>query len=138
MGKRANDREGTTDLGLRIKNLRLQAGWSQTKLGKKAGGVTKGAVSQWEKGDIKNMELHRLFKMADAFKREPRWLAIGEGPEFPPPLPKKDDEEVLEIARWLKTLAPAQFKLLREMFTGGVADDKVPTDWNARPKRSDH
>jgi len=117
---------------MRIRNLRKDKGWSQTKLGEKLG-VTKGAVSQWENGDIKNMTHQRVFKMADLFGREPRWFALGDGPEFPPSQPKKEEAEVLEIARWLAALKPEQFKLLREMFTTGIADKDVPADW-AAPK----
>ncbi len=42
-------------------------------------GVTKGAVSQWETGDTRNLRLEHLFKVADALEVNVRWLALGEG-----------------------------------------------------------
>jgi len=77
MGKRS-DEQGSTDLGLRIKARRIELGWTQDELAGKAG-CTKGAVSQWETGDVKNLKLARLLRVADALDVEVRWLIAGEG-----------------------------------------------------------
>ena len=80
MGRRAID-EGTTDLGMRIKRRRLELGWNQETLAGKAN-CTKGAVSQWETGDVKNLQARRLIKVADALDVEVRWLLSGEEPKL--------------------------------------------------------
>lgn len=80
MGKRASD-VGTTDLGLRIKARRKELGWNQETLAKKSG-CTKSAVSQWETGDVKNLHMTRVMKVADALDVELRWLISGESPKL--------------------------------------------------------
>lgn len=44
-------------------------------------GVSVQAVGQWEHGVIKNLKFSHLFTLADKFKVEPRWLALGQGPK---------------------------------------------------------
>lgn len=80
MGKRSKD-EGTTDLGMRIKARRLELDWKQEELARKAG-CSKSAVSQWETGDVKNLQLSRLVKVADALDLEIRYLITGQEPRL--------------------------------------------------------
>lgn len=70
--------EATTDLGLRIKARRVELGWNQDQLATRAG-VTKSAVSQWETGNIKTLQMSRVVKVADALGVEIRWLVTGDG-----------------------------------------------------------
>lgn len=81
MPKRRENQEGSTALGLRIKNARSEKKLTQQQLADKSH-CTKGAVSQWEKGNVVNLRLERLFEVADALGVEARWLAIGVGPRY--------------------------------------------------------
>lgn len=68
------------DMGDRIKHARLEAGLTQPALGKKIG-VSKGAISQWENGNVNNLKMANLFAMEDATGFHARWLALDEGPQ---------------------------------------------------------
>lgn len=68
------------NMGKRIQYARKQAGLNQTEFGKKVG-VSKGAVSQWENDDIKNLRMINLFAIEDATGFNARWIALGQGPE---------------------------------------------------------
>lgn len=107
MGRRSTD-EGTTDLGLRIKQRRLELGWNQSTLAAKAG-CTKGAVSQWETGDVKNLQSPRLIKVADALDVEVRWLLSGEEPKLRarPAEPVTYSIEEAEAIKSLRVAEPA-------------------------------
>lgn len=120
-------------MGLRIRKYRKDLKLTQEALGKKLG-VTKGAVSQWEKGDIKNMTHARLFKMADLFKRRPRFLALGEGDEFPLTL-KKDEKEVIQLAKWIAALPPESRELLHDLLSRAISDEQLSDAWNAKGKK---
>lgn len=67
------------DMGERIAHARREAGLNQTELGKRVG-VTKGAVSQWENGNINNLRMANLFAIEDATGFRARWIALGQGP----------------------------------------------------------
>jgi transcriptional regulator with XRE-family HTH domain len=76
-----------TPLGKRIQAEREARGWTQAELGKRCAGptskgLTKGAVSQWENGTIKNIRLDTFFRLADALGLEPRWLATEKGLKY--------------------------------------------------------
>ena len=49
--------------------------------------VSPGAVTQWKKGDVKNLKFDNLYRLADITEFSARWLAIGEGPERTAELP---------------------------------------------------
>lgn len=74
--------EGLTALGLRIRSERELRRMTQEQLADKAN-CSKGAVSQWEKGNVKNIRLERLFLVADALGVTARWLATGKGAKEP-------------------------------------------------------
>ena len=59
---------------------------NQTEIAKYCG-VSKGAVSQWKKGDVKNLKFENLYRLADITGFSARWLAIEEGPERSADLP---------------------------------------------------
>lgn len=58
---------------------RAAAGLTQSTFARKIG-VTKGAVSQWENGNTKNLRLPNLFAIEDATGFSARWIALEEGP----------------------------------------------------------
>jgi len=67
-------------LGARIKAAREAMGWTQAELGK-AVGVSKSAVSQWEKGSVQNLKLSNLFRAAEVLQQDARMLVFGAGVE---------------------------------------------------------
>lgn len=71
----------TVTLAERLAVMRQQLGLRQEDLAD-AAGVSKAAVSQWERGETKNLKLDHLFKIADRLKVHARWLAIGQGPKY--------------------------------------------------------
>ena len=63
-------------LGNRIKTAREARGWNQADLGK-AVGVSKAAVSQWEKGAVQNLKIDNLFAVAQVLGMDVRDLVLG-------------------------------------------------------------
>jgi transcriptional regulator with XRE-family HTH domain len=107
---------GATALGLRISSRRRELKMTQEQVAKKAK-CTKGAVSQWETGDVHNLRLARLFRVADALQVEPRWLAVGEGPkERTLADPKGIPDKVVRLAHRLADLPPDEQALLIKIF----------------------
>lgn len=107
---------GSTALGLRIFNRRRELGLTQEQLAQKAK-CTKGAVSQWETGDVHNLRLARLFKVADALQVEPRWLAVGEGPQEPVRRPDRGTpDKIVRLSRRLADLPEEEQALLLKIF----------------------
>jgi transcriptional regulator with XRE-family HTH domain len=107
---------GMTDLGRRIFNRRRELDLTQEALAKKAG-CTKGAVSQWETGDVHNLRLDRLFKVADALHVEARWLAVGEGPKTDVrPASRGKPDKVVRLAERLADLPADEQALLIKIF----------------------
>lgn len=68
-------------LAERIAARRKELGLYQADLAD-AAGVSTAAVSQWERGETKNLKLEHLFAIADTLKVHARWLALGQGPRF--------------------------------------------------------
>ena len=109
-----------TALGLRIADRRREIKMTQETLATKAG-CTKGAVSQWETGDVTNLRLPHLFKVADALGVEPRWLALAE----PPKLAKRGSvpDKIAKLAERIADLPGDQQKLLLDIFERGAPDE---------------
>ena len=78
MSPRRNSASPIVGLGARIKEAREAMGWTQSELGK-AVGVSKSAVSQWEKGAVQNLKLGNLFTAAQVLHRDVRQLVFGDG-----------------------------------------------------------
>lgn len=89
------------DLGDRIRRARRVAGLSPGDLAR-AVGVTKGAISQWENNEVKNIRLGHLFKLQDATGFNARWIALEEGPERGEPQ-AKDPRDVDDILSGLES-----------------------------------
>lgn len=100
------------DMGERIRMARAAAGLTQSEFARKVG-VSKGAVSQWENGDVKNLRLPNLFAIEDATGFSARWVALEEGPvqvaDPPPPTaefgPDVDQLTDDDLAVFLRALA---------------------------------
>lgn len=123
MTRRRETQEGSTALGLRIKKSRVSKGLTQDQLASKAS-CTKGAVSQWEKGDVKNLRIERLYQVADALGVEARWLATGHGPQS---IPKDGGLFSLEIgeAEAVSRLRNAIPKWRRYVISLAMIDDQA-------------
>lgn len=72
---------GTMERFERIAEAINECGLSRAELAEKLG-VTNATLTQWSKGDTKNLKLENLYNLADATGYSARWLAIGEGPKF--------------------------------------------------------
>jgi transcriptional regulator with XRE-family HTH domain len=107
---------GSTAFGLRIFNRRRELGLTQEQLAKKAK-CTKGAVSQWETGDVRGLHMPRLFWVADALEVEPRWLAVGEGPQELVRHPNRaTPDKIVRLSRRLADLPDDEQALLLKIF----------------------
>lgn len=71
----------TPTLAERIAARRKELGLRQEDLAD-AAGVSKAAVSQWERGETKSLKLENFFAIADKLRVAPRWLALGQGAKF--------------------------------------------------------
>jgi SOS-response transcriptional repressor LexA len=65
-------------IGQRIRVARKARGLSQPALGKIIS-VSKSCVSQWELGEIKNIEGDNLIKLCKALQTTPDWILYGKG-----------------------------------------------------------
>ena len=73
-------------LGERIREMRLQREWSQTDLGTRVG-VSKATVSQWERGQIKDIRLKTVLKLVQVLGTTLQYLVNGPpGSITPPPV----------------------------------------------------
>jgi len=68
------------DVADRIKHLRTHLRFTQTELGK-AAGVSKAAVSQWERG-LSKPERDALLSLEESIGVNPQWINIGKGGVF--------------------------------------------------------
>lgn len=66
------------DFGRRVRELRKERGWGQTKLGEVAG-YSQTNIGWIEKGDQKDPTKHAV-RLADALGSTPDWLLYGRGP----------------------------------------------------------
>jgi len=100
------------DMGKRIAHARKTAGLKPAELARRVG-VSKGAVSQWEDGTVKDLRLPNLFAIEDATGFSARWIALEEGPErisdlHPATLGERVDElDYSGMARLLRVVAAA-------------------------------
>ena len=61
------------EMGLRIRQKRIECGMTQEELGKQLG-VQRQAIHKWEKGEVKNINRDYIGKMAQIFHCRPDWL----------------------------------------------------------------
>lgn len=69
-------------IGMRIRNKRLEKGWSQSDLARLVG-VARESVSLWETGDTKNLRPENLLRTAKHLGVNVEWLVFGTGVERP-------------------------------------------------------
>ena len=77
-------------LGERIREMRLQREWSQTDLGQRVG-VTKATVSQWERGQIKDIRLRTVLKLVQVLGTTLQYLVNGPPGSTSPPAPGRPE-----------------------------------------------
>lgn len=95
-------------VGGRIQAARLAKGLTQEQLGKRIG-VTKGAISQWEAGDIKSLKAENLLRLADEVEVSVRWVVQGrdkDGRLIPMGRPQHLDPEESDLVETFKLLEP--------------------------------
>lgn len=66
-----------TELGQRLRQAREAAGMSQRAAARRLGGVTHGAVSQWESSGQVSMD--NLLRVAALYGADPLWVMTGQG-----------------------------------------------------------
>lgn len=68
------------ELAERIAKTRRDLGYTQEQLAAKIC-ISRGAIAQWEGGQVKNLKMVHLLKLAALGHKNLNWLALGEGPE---------------------------------------------------------
>jgi len=111
--------------------------YSQSAIGNALGGVDRRTVDRWFSTGLPNPEM--LFKIADTFKVDARWLASGQGdmvtaaapePAKAPTLPKEAQDIALA---WLR-LTPVRQHAIREwVFLESVLAEHYPWLLPGRP-----
>ena len=86
-----------SELGHRIKELRIQRGLSQAELGKRIG-VTASAVSQLESKEVGGLKGSTLVRLAEALGVEPAGLMSDSAPQLSI---APDEAELLAVYRSL-------------------------------------
>lgn len=66
----------------RVRRSRVEIGLTQQQLADIVG-VSRTAIALWEYGYSKSIKAEHLFKAARALKKNPEWLANGQGAETP-------------------------------------------------------
>ena len=99
-GMRPTDKKPTPGLASRLRLVRVEKHLTQEKLAQLIG-VSKGAVSQWELGDVTRLGYERVFRLADVLSVEPRWLATGKGEKLLRVRPDPLLDEIVAIYRSL-------------------------------------
>lgn len=69
-------------LAQRIRTLRQAHGMTQEQLAV-AVGVTKSAVSGWERGEVDNIKLANFLRLCRVLHTQPQYLVFGPSGEFP-------------------------------------------------------
>lgn len=101
------------DIGERIKQIRAELGLSQAELGEMAGGVSKSAVSQWERG-LTSPERDALMALRRKRGISPDWIIHGKGEMFEPVRHPTDDEAEL-LTAWGELLESERARMLAEI-----------------------
>lgn len=91
-----------SDMGARIKALRIKAGLTQEELGAKIG-VNKSAFAKYENGRVENLKRSSVKIIADALGVSPGYLMFGDEDEEKRPAPK-NGPKVEELIRLFEGL----------------------------------
>ena len=65
------------NVGMRIKQLRQERGWSQSELGEKLG-VKKAAVQKWESGHVQNLKNSTIRQLCELFRKSPSFFIFDD------------------------------------------------------------
>ena len=80
-------------MGMRIKQLRLQAHMTQEELGKVIG-VNKAAIQKYESGQTMNMKRNKIAALSKFFKVSPTWLMGFDEEQDSQPETKQENHEI--------------------------------------------
>lgn len=80
-------------MGMRIKQLRLQAHMTQEELGKVIG-VNKAAIQKYESGQTMNMKRNKIAALSKFFKVSPTWLMGFDEEQDNQPETKQENHEI--------------------------------------------
>jgi SOS-response transcriptional repressor LexA len=120
----------------RIKHIREQLQLSQEAFGQQIG-VSKGAVSQWEGGDIKNLRPPNLFAIQRISGFSAEWIATGAGPKLlkksadAPPLPAGSPAAYLPLVSWVQA---GQWKEVVDNYRPGEGEKFILTTRKVSPR----
>ena len=65
------------NVGLRIKRLRIEKGWTQAELGEMVG-VKKAAVQKWESGQVHNLKNSTVRQLCEIFGKNPSFFIFDD------------------------------------------------------------
>ena len=120
----------------RIKHVREQMQLSQEAFGQQIG-VSKGAVSQWEGGDIKNLRPPNLFAIQRISSFSAEWIATGAGPKHlkktsdVPPLSAGTPAVYLPLITWVQA---GQWRDVVDNYRPGEGEKFVLTTRKVSPR----
>lgn len=125
-----------SQIGEKLLALRRERGLDAVAVAR-AIGITPSALSQWERGAVKNLRPENLLKAARFFDVSLPWLITGVGPRRVEECATQDEVKVLELFRKLSAsgqaaaMAQLQWMSSRE---GGVDDDRTSANGDPRLK----
>ena len=96
-------------VGGRIAAARATKGLTQEKLAERIG-VTKSAISQWERGGIEKLTAANMLKLAKTLEASAEWLWYGKdehGQDIPMGMPQHLDPDASALVETFKLLEPA-------------------------------
>jgi transcriptional regulator with XRE-family HTH domain len=101
-------------IGKRLRALREEGGWTQAQLAQ-AIGISPGAVSQLERGEVHSMAYPHLRAAARFLRCDMDWLATGEGSrKHRAPITQLSAEAIL-LADQIDRLDPQQREIVAAM-----------------------
>lgn len=124
--------EAMKSLGARVKQLRLDAGLTQAEVASRVG-VTKSAITQLEKGQIRDPKPVHLMKLARLFGLSAEDLVFG-GSNAQPPKPPPAQEAHAAYSRSIdgNPMLPAEYELIMYLRRLG----KTPVERSSLARRA--
>ena len=86
------------EMGLRIKQLRKEKGWTQAELASKLG-LKDSAIAKYEKGRVENMKRDTIAKMAELFGCSPVYLMCMEDKVDKDSALNREEQDVIKAYR---------------------------------------
>lgn len=98
-------------MGDRIKELRLEKGWTQEELGEKLG-LGKAAINKYESETVVNIKRDTIFKLARIFNVSPSYILGMDKYKKPAPSESEPNDEDLILLNRIKRLSPEKRRLV--------------------------